>query len=189
MSPGNKSEDRWPVAATAPIKLSRKFWMLVACTVTLVTVLFIVPTIYAFKINVPPLSEMTISQGQVSLKSNGRAGSSTVLTRSDGTQEEFSCAGRDSDDRTCLSTQHLGKIAEIRWFWVSTHPWQKHRYPGQISIDGEVVRSRDQAIQRTQTGQWSLLAIASMIVIGLLVLVAYLFEAERRKQNPANPKH
>jgi hypothetical protein len=100
---------------------------------------------------VPPLADMQRSEGAISFRSvGGRSGALTVLKRSNGDKDEFSCRENMTGIHNCIDSRYAGGLAQVYWFWVKTPLGGSYKFPAQIVVNGEVVRDRATAIEQIE---------------------------------------
>jgi hypothetical protein len=97
---------------------------------------------------VRPLADMQRSEGTISFRSvGGRSGALSVLKKSNGDKEEFSCRENMTGLHDCIHRRYAGGFAQIHWFWVKTPLGRSYKFPAQIIVNREVVRDRATAIK------------------------------------------
>lgn len=84
---------------------------------------------------VPPLDAMQRSAGTISFRSvGGRSGALTIIEKSGGDRDEFSCRENMQGLHNCIHSRYAGGFGQIYWFWVRTPFGGSYKFPAQIVV-------------------------------------------------------
>lgn len=134
------------------MKHSVWLWIRILLLFALFVVVGLLPALSVIPVSaVPPLADMQFSEGTISFRSvGGKSGSMTVIKKSNGDRDEFSCRENMQATHFCIHPRYAGGFGQIHWFWVRTPLGGSYKFPAQIVVNGEVIRDRSTAIEKIQ---------------------------------------
>jgi hypothetical protein len=154
------------------MKHSLWLWARILFLFAVFTLVGLLPALSVIPVSsVPPLAEMRRSEGTLSFRPiGGRSGSLTVLKKSNGDEEAFSCRENMQGSHDCVDRRYKGGSAQIHWVWVKSPFGEGYRFPAQIIVNGEVVRDRATAIEQIENTRVTFqLLMAPLTFLGFLV--------------------
>lgn len=112
-----------------------------------------------------------------------RGGDRTLLRKSDGTVETFSCRYRDGSRHTCFvdtKQQWVGKKATIWWFPMEIYPWQIDRHVVQMVVEEELVISPEKMTRKLESAKsWST-GLSLFMFFAVVILMIFEYRRARR---------
>lgn len=136
------------VETARPMKHSVWLWIRILLLFALFVVVGLLPALSVIPVSaVPPLADMQVSEGTISFRSVVKSGALTVLTKSGGDKDKFSCRENLGGTHVCIHPRYAGGFAQIHWFWVKMPLGESYKFAAQIVVNGEVVRDRSTVIE------------------------------------------
>lgn len=128
-----------------------------------------VPELYVRATEIPPFEELQRTSGIISFERAGRAGWGVKLNTDHGILA-FSCwtGGRNKD---CVHETQGHKIKELQnlpatvWWFPRPNPYTQDQFAAQIEIDGVIVQSYQESVERLSIAKSDIPAFMAFFII------------------------
>jgi hypothetical protein len=142
----------------------------------------------ALHTSVPPFEQLQRSEGVLDIEEISlRSGERTLLRKSDGTVEVYSCRDRDGLRHTCIfdpQRKWVGHKTVIWWFPMEIYPWHTDRRVAQMVIDGEIIVNYQRTVRKLESDKLWGIGI-SVFTFFLVVGIAIFEYLKARRQHHA----
>lgn len=144
--------------------------------------IFWIPAIFTLRMSLPPFGYLARSDGVLEFeKMSPRSGTMTVLLRSDGSIQRFSCSFKDGQRHDCLSAEYGGQQASIWWFPLSLSPWTEVNAVARIDVNNKEVVSYEDRIKSLDSQKTMAVSLSVILLLLFLGWVLFYFRREARK--------
>lgn len=164
----------------APLDMTWRFWLAVVIGVPLLS-LVVLSSLYTLRASIPPFDQLQRSEGVLAWeKISVRGGDRTLLHKSDGSVEKFSCRDGDGRLHTCFNRELAGRNVVIWWSPMEINPWQTDRHVVQMVNDEEIIISREQMTRKLETAKLFSIGTSLFVLIIFFVFIVIEYHRARR---------